>query len=192
LTKQAQTLTAQAGGGIASPVAPPPLRREPQGPQVAVVNPEPPPAVSQGELVVAIKTELKRLGCYFAPIDSIWPTPKLRKAIEDFAVRTHRVKVPDAPALELLEDLKARSGRVCVPNCGPREQERDGQCVAKTCGASEALDRDGNCVPHGEPPPKPKPPAVANSAPRPHKTEPPATGRSGRGCFSFNGRQFCE
>jgi hypothetical protein len=194
LAKQAQTLTAQAGSGIASPVTPLPLRRGPQGPQVAVVNPEPPPAVSQGQLIVAIKTELKRLGCYFEPVDSNWPTPKLRKAIEEFSVRTHRAKVtpPDAPPTELLEDLKARSGRVCAPECGPRERESDGRCVAKTCAPTEVLDRDGNCVPRGEPP-KPARPAVANSAPRPHRIEPPATGLSGRGgCFSFNGRQFCE
>jgi len=191
LTKQAQTLTAQAGDEIASPVAAPPPRREPQGPQVAAVNPDAPPAVSQGQLVVAIKTELKRLGCYFAPIDSNWQAPALRKAIEDFAVRMHRTKVPDAPATEFLEDLKARNGRVCVPDCGPREQESNGRCIAKTCAATEVLDRDGNCVPRGEP--KPARPAVANSVPRPHRTEPPATGRSGRGgCFSFNGRQFCE
>jgi len=193
LTKQAQTLTVQAGDRIASPAAAPPPRREPQGPQVAAVNPDAPPVppvppvVSPGQLVVAIKTELKRLGCYFAPIDSNWQAPALRTAIEDFAVRTHRPTTPDAPTTEFLEDLKARSGRVCVPDCGPRERESNGRCVAKTCTGTESLDRDGNCVP------KPARPAVANSVPRPHRTEPPATGRSGRGgCFSFNGRQFCE
>jgi uncharacterized caspase-like protein len=190
LTKQAQTLTAQAGSGIAGSAAAAP-RREPQGPQVAAINPDgPPAAVSPGQLVVAIKTELNRLGCYFAPIDSNWQTPALRKAIEDFAVRTHRTKVPDAPAAELLEDLKTRGGRVCAPDCGPRERESNGRCIAKTCAETEVLDRDGNCVQRGEP--KPARPAIANSAPRPHRTEPPAA-RSGRGgCFSFNGRQFCE
>jgi hypothetical protein len=191
LAKQAQTLTAQAGNGIASPVAAPPPRREPQGPQVAAVTPDVPPAVNQGQLVVAIKTELKRLGCYYAPIDSNWQAPTLRKAIEDFAVRTHRAKAPDAPATEFLEDLKAHSGRVCVPECGPRERESNGRCIAKTCAATEMLDREGSCVPRGEP--KPARPGVANSAPRPHKAEPPATARPGRGgCFNFNGRQFCE
>jgi hypothetical protein len=133
----------------------------------------------------------ERLGCYFAPIDSNWQAPALRKALEDFAVRTHRTKAADAPATEFLEDLKAHSGRVCVPDCEPRERESNGRCIAKTCGGTEVLDHDGNCVPRGGP--KPARPAVANSAPRPHRTEPPATGRSGRGgCFSFNGRQFCE
>ena len=188
LKRQAQTLT-QAGNGIATPAPPP--GRELQGQQLAAVNPDKPPALNEGQLVFAIKTELNRLGCYFAPIDSNWQAPALRKAIADFATRTHRAKLPDAPAPELLEDLKARSGRICAPECGPRERESNGRCVAKTCAATEVLDRDGNCTPRGEP--KPARPAVANSAPRPHRIEPPATGRSGRGgCFNFNGRQFCE
>jgi Caspase domain len=192
LTKQAQTLTAQAGDRAESPVAAPQPRRDPQRPQVAAVNPDAQPAVDQGQLIIAIKTELSRLGCYFASIDSNWQTPALRKAIENFATRTHRAKVPEAPATELLEDLKARGGRICALDCGPRERESNGRCVAKTCAATEVLDRDGNCVPRGEPP-KPARPAVANSAPRTHRAEPPATGRSGRGnCFNFNGRQFCE
>jgi hypothetical protein len=188
LKRQAQTLT-QAGNGIATPAPPP--GRELQGQQLAAVNPDKPPTLNEGQLVFAIKTELNRLGCYFAPIDSNWQAPALRKAIADFATRTHRAKLPDAPAPELLEDLKARSGRICAPECGPRERESNGRCVAKTCAATEVLDRDGNCAPRGEP--KPARPAVANSAPRPHRIEPPATGRSGRGgCFNFNGRQFCE
>ncbi len=102
-------------------------------------------------------------------------------------MRTHRTKVPDAPATELLEELKARSGRVCAPECGPRERESNGRCVAKTCTGTEVPDRDGNCVP------KPARPAIANSAPRPHRTESPPAGRTGRAnCFNFNGRQFCE
>jgi hypothetical protein len=158
---------------------------------MAAVKPVAPPGLSQGELVFEIKTELNRLGCYFAPIDSNWQTPELRKAIKDFAARTHRTKPPDGPAPELLADLKARSGRVCVPNCGPREQERDGRCVAKTCAGTEALDSSGNCVPRSEA--KPSRPAVANTAPRSQRTEPPATRHPGRSsCFNFNGRQFCE
>src|SRR5499427_1831620 len=182
LTWQQQSLASQAAGGGAA-TAPP--RAEPQG-QLAAVNPSQ-PVLNEGQLVFAIKTELNRLGCYFAPIDSNWQAPELRKAIRDYAVRTHRAKVPDTPAPELLEDLKARSGRVCALSCGPREQESNGRCVAKTCAATEVLDREGNCVP------KPTRPTDASTAPRPHRVEPAPTARSGRGgCFVFNGRQFCE
>ncbi len=172
-----------------------PPRREPQRPQVAAINPDQPPAINpatnEGQLVVAIKTELNRLGCYFAPVDSNWQAPALRKAIADFAARTRQAKLPDGPAPEFLEDLKARSGRVCVPDCGRRERESNGRCVAKTCAETELLDRDGNCVPRGQV--KQGRPAVAGGAPQPHPTETPPTRRAGRGsCFNFNGRPYCE
>jgi uncharacterized caspase-like protein len=189
LTQQAQTLTAEAGRKVdARSPAEPAAGREPQGQQQAALNPEKPAGMDEGQLVYAIKTELSRLGCYYEPIDSNWQTPALRKAITDFAARTHLAKVPDGPAPQLLEDLKARTGRICVPQCGPREQESNGRCVAKTCAGNDVLDRNGKCVPRSEPKP------VANTAPRPRKEEPPAPARSpGRGgCFNFNGRQFCE
>jgi uncharacterized caspase-like protein len=201
LTEQAKSLTTEAGRVAAQPPAAaaqppaapaPPAGHEPQSQQLAALNPEKPPGMDEGQLVFAIKTELNRLGCYFEPIDSNWKTPALRKAITNFAARTHLAKVPDGPAPQLLEDLSARSGRICVPDCGPREQESNGRCVAKTCALHEVLNRSGNCVPHSEP--KPARPAVATSTPRPRREETPATSRSpGRaGCFNFNGRQFCE
>ncbi len=195
LTQPTPSPTAEAGGnGTTSPAATPP-RREPQGPPLAAINPDQRPAMNpatnEGQLVVAIKTELNRLGCYFAPVDSNWQAPALHKAIADFAARTRLAKLPDGPAPEFLEDLKARSGQVCVPDCGPRERESNGRCVANACAETEVLDRDGNCVPRGRP--KPGRPAVASSAPRPHPTETPPTRRAGRGsCFNFNGRPYCE
>ena len=195
LTQQTQPPTAAAGNATASPAATPPPHREPQGPPVAAINPDQPPAINpamnEGQLVVAIKMELNRLGCYFAPVDSNWQAPALRKAIADFAARTRQAKLPDGPAPEFLEDLKARSGRVCAPDCGPRERESNGRCVAKTCAETELLDRGGNCVPRGQV--KPGRPAVAGGAPQPHPTETLPTRRAGRGsCFNFNGRPYCE
>ncbi len=162
--------------------------------QMANLNPEKPTGMDEGQLVLAIKTELSRLGCYSAPVDSNWQTPALRKAIADFAARTHLAKVPDSPAPQLLEDLKARNGRICGPDCGPREQESNGRCVAKTCTGNQVLDRNGNCQapkPAEQKPAEQKP--VASSTQRPHREDPPAPHAPGRaGCFNFNGRQFCE
>src|SRR5262249_61112478 len=104
------------------------------GPQLAALNPA---GLDEGPLVIAIKTELNRLGCYSDVIDSNWQSPALRKAIADFAARTHLAKVPAGPAPQLLNDLKARGGRICGPECGPREQESNGQCVAKTRAGSQ-------------------------------------------------------
>jgi hypothetical protein len=89
-------------------------------------------------LVSAIKTELNRLGCYFDAIDSNWQTPALRKALTDFAARTHLAKVPDSPAPQLLEDLKARGGRICGP-IADRGNQSNGRCVAKTCTGTRCL-----------------------------------------------------
>jgi hypothetical protein len=151
------------------PVSPPIAAGPGLSQQMANLNPEKPTGMDEGQLVLAIKTELSRLGCYSAPIDSNWQSPALRKAITDFAARTHLAKVPDSPALQLLEDLKARSGRICGPDCGPREQESNGRCVAKTCAGNQVLDRNGNCVapkPAEQKPAASLPPA-RNRAPSP-------------------------
>jgi hypothetical protein len=209
LTEQGKILTEQAlshgGSQPPAPVALPALEapRAPTGnsggtgsagPQMANLNPEKPAGLHEKQLVSAIKAELNRLGCYSDAIDSNWQTPALRKAITDFAARTHLAKVPDSPAPQLLEDLKARSGRICGPDCGPREQESNGRCVAKTCTGTQVLDRNGNCVaprPAEQKPVDQKP--VASSGQRPHREEPAAPRAPGRaGCFNFNGRQFCE
>jgi hypothetical protein len=200
LTEQGKLLTEQALGHGGAPAPVPVAQPSPAGPvapasgpgtQLANLNPEKP---DDGQLVVAIKTELGRLGCYSAPIDSNWQSPALRKAIADFAARTHLAKVPDSPAPQLLEDLKARGGRICGPDCGPREQESNGKCVAKTCAGNQVLDRNGNCIapkPAEQKPAESKP--VASSAQRPRREDPPAPRAPGRaGCFNFNGRQFCE
>ena len=227
-TEQGKILTAEAGshGGVApaaeakpaltTMVSPGPTAVPPGRPgsgtasgQLANLNLEKPAGMDEGRLVAAIKTELNRLGCYFDAVDSNWQTPALRRALTDFAARTHLAKVPDSPAPQLLEDLKSRTGRICGPACGPREQESNGQCIAKICTGNQVLDRNGNCGPRTEPKPaeskpaenkpaeKPaeqKPPRpVANSAPRPPREDASAPRAPGRaGCFNFNGRQFCE
>ncbi len=184
LTMQALTLTAEAGNGISSPLPDGERRHEPPGAHVATVDPT--------VLVIAIKKELHRLGCYFAPINPNWQTPTLRKAIENFATRTHAAKVPDAPTTELLEDLKARRDGVCETTCGPHEREKDGGCVAKTCPANEVLNRDGECARPAERRTEQAP----LTPPKPRRAEPrapsPPSGAGRGGCFNFNGRQFCE
>jgi hypothetical protein len=173
------------------PPAPAPL------PPVAAVNPDRPPAaepsgMDEAQRVVGIKTELRRLGCYVDPIDANWNTPALRKAITDFATRTHLAKIPNSPAQPFLDDLKSRSGQICAPACGPREQESDGRCVPKACAANEVLNRSGTCVARIETaPPDQRRPGAPSQGPhrRPDPAAPPAN--HGR-CFNFNGQQFCE
>src|SRR5258706_13132585 len=102
LTQQTQPPTAAAGGNAtASPAATPPPHREPQGPPVAAINPDQPPAINpamnEGQLVVAIMMELNRIGCYFDPVDSIWQDPALSYVIASFAARHLQLKLHDDP-----------------------------------------------------------------------------------------------
>ena len=181
LQTQMQSLNAQEpdAGHVPAP--------EPR--QLASLNPEVP---DEGKLVYAIGTELRRLGCYSKSPDSNWQNPGIRKAVANFANRTHLAKVPENPTLELLEDLKVRGGPVCAPTCGPREREDGGRCVAKTCGANEVLGRNGECAARAEN--RPARPSATNNAPKQRRKDvqksPPRSGRAG--CFNFNGRQFCE
>jgi uncharacterized caspase-like protein len=161
--------------------------RQVQRQKIAAVDPETPAAIDERKLAVAIESELRRLGCYAAATSADWQSPAFRKAVADFAVRTHLAKVPEQPTPELLDDLKARGGPVCTPTCGPREREDQGRCVARTCGAGEVLSGSGECVPRVER-------KSASAVARPRRSEPSgAPARGGRsGCFNFNGRQFCE
>jgi hypothetical protein len=93
--------------------------------------------------------------------------------------------------------------------CSPRERERNGVCIAKTCPAGQRLDKDGDCIETAKPKPeKPRKAAVERKpapvearqevrqeprrrAPRAEAAR-PSGGGGGRKCFSFNGQSFCE
>lgn len=135
-------------------------------------------------------TRLRRLGCLSASVDSNWQNSAIRKAVREFANRTHLARVPENPSDEFLDDLKARGGPICALTCGPHEREKDGRCIAKSCPASEVLNREGECVPRAA---DRKSVQAAPAAPLKLRRVEPAPARGGRsGCFNFNGKQFCE
>jgi hypothetical protein len=106
-----------------------------------------PPAqsLSTGGLIREIKKELQRVGCYLGLTDDRWPTADAKEAAQKFA-RFARVGVRTTdPSVELLEAVRARSGRVCPLECGARQVEMDGRCVIKTCADGLELDLSGNC-----------------------------------------------
>ena len=110
---------------------------------------EQPPADSKfkGDAVErAIKQELKRVGCYDGRIDEDWQTEPVRVAVQKFA-KLARIPVPPVePTIELLDAIRARSERICPLECGRRQFEKDGRCIAKKCLAGFELDDDGDCV----------------------------------------------
>lgn len=104
------------------------------------------PVLAGGALITEIKKELTRVGCYAGPIDDNWTTSQTGAAVKKF-VKTAGVAAPsDQPTLEFLDMLRGKSARVCPLECGAREVESGGRCVAKTCKDGFELDEDGDCV----------------------------------------------
>jgi len=87
---------------------------------------------------------------------------------------------PDLPTAGFLDALKRAQGRVCPPECGTRQVEKDGQCVAKICPAGHHLAADGSCV------------TTARPKPTRQSADKPQRGGGGRRCFSLGGQSFCE
>jgi hypothetical protein len=110
---------------------------------------EQPPADStfkNGAVERAIKQELKRVGCYDGRIDEDWQTEPVRAAVQKFARLTRLPVPPVEPTIELLDAIRAGSERICPLECGRRQLEKDGRCIAKKCLAGFELDDDGDCV----------------------------------------------
>ena len=104
------------------------------------------PGLKGGALVRAIKQELKRVGCYDGRLDEDWQTAPARASIQKFARLARLTISPVEPTNELLDAIRARSERVCPFECGRRQIEKDGRCIAKSCPSGFALDDDGDCI----------------------------------------------
>ncbi|HWX84402.1 MAG TPA: caspase domain-containing protein [Xanthobacteraceae bacterium] len=101
--------------------------------------------LSGGDLVVAIKRELKRLGCYSGRVDDNWTSAETKSSVGKFAKYASLPAAPDDPSIELLDALRGKSGRVCPLECGALEVERNGHCVVNRCGRGFVLSSDGVC-----------------------------------------------
>jgi hypothetical protein len=133
----------------------------------------------QTSLVGPIQAELRRLGCNVGAGD--WGSPTMARGLAGYARLAKLVSPPAVPSLSMLTDLKSRRDRICAPECSPREVESGGRCIAKVCGPSEVLARNGQCVAHSAPPRM----ATARDV-----VKAPAASKGH--CFSFNGNQYCE
>jgi hypothetical protein len=107
---------------------------------------QPSTALSGAALITEIKKELKRVGCYSGPIDDQWSNAQTAASIKKYVRLAHASAAPDEPNMDFLTALHGKSERVCPLECGKRETESDGNCVAKTCAGGYALDEDGDCV----------------------------------------------
>lgn len=115
---------------------------------VASLPAEPAPAgiamLVTRETVLALQTELSRIGCSTQEPDGAWGNAS-RDALTAFSEATGVKLASLEPDPAVLDMLRAREGRVCPLACGSREVEKGGRCVAKTCRKGETLDRNGHC-----------------------------------------------
>jgi hypothetical protein len=100
-----------------APAAPPP----PAEAAVPAPPPPPPPGLKPEEVVIAVQTELKRVGCDPGAIDGDWGG-RSREALAAFG---HFAKVDVgnlAPSPEILEVIKGKAEVVCVGPAPAPEQ----------------------------------------------------------------------
>jgi hypothetical protein len=121
--------------------------------QVAVVPPaaEPvarpqPPQLPRADLVQAIRKQLKRVGCYDGLVDDNWEERGLQRSIGRFVRYAKFSGAADEPNADFLDALRGSDPGVCPLECGPRETERNGRCVAKGCPDGERMSKRGACI----------------------------------------------
>jgi uncharacterized caspase-like protein len=122
------------------------LTPPPTVPSPTTAPAQPPDTVLASALVVAIKNELHRVGCYSGSIDNNWTTAETKSSLDKFAKYAKLSAAPANPDESLFETLRGKTDRVCPLECGAREVARDGQCVAKSCPSGTTLGDDGNCA----------------------------------------------
>jgi Caspase domain len=142
-------------------------------------------------LLVDIKAELLRHGCYKGVIDDSVFSPELSQAMTTYSglkkIKVSSIKL-DQP---LLESLKGEKDRLCPLKCLVIQEEKDNACVAKTCDAGLKLNAKGECF-------KPVVKAfvededddepVVRAKPKPKAAAP----KAGGGCITgSDGRKYC-
>src|SRR5262249_8066254 len=110
-----------------------------------VVRPQP-PQPPRGDLVQRIKRELKRVGCYDGVVDDNWEERGLRRSIGRFVRYAKFSGTTDEPNADFLDALRGSDPAVCPLECGPRETERNGRCVARGCPDGQRLSKRGACI----------------------------------------------
>jgi hypothetical protein len=178
------------------PVAPLAALPTPAAPPAAVVTPPtplaPPARPTRQAIIIEMKKELARIGCYAGPVDDQWPTTAGRTALADYGKHA-KIRVPaDAPSDAFLANLKLHSDRICPLVCASGMKAVDGICVAAVAPPVVKPARPA-VVPR---PPRPAvAPRPARPVARPARPSRPVAGparpRGGR-CFTFNGQSFCE
>src|SRR5262249_2314960 len=150
----------------------------------------PPRSLSGAALVREIEQELKRVGCYGGRIDGEWASATTKSSVRKFAKHASLSSAPHEPSMEFLDLVRGKPQRVCPLECGPREVEANGRCVAKTCPRGLVLSDKGYCEKPRERVRTASRPPSAPSSPSPvQAATPPAVGGFGGISMDPRGRR---
>jgi len=127
--------------------------REKGSPHLAMLPPaaEPPaararPPMSRSDLILAIKRQLRRVGCYPGKIDESWGDAALTRSITQFVKQAKFSGATGEPTYDFLDAVSGSGPGVCPLECGKREVARNGRCVPKACPPGQALGGGGDCI----------------------------------------------
>jgi uncharacterized caspase-like protein len=127
--------------------------REKGGPHLAMLPPAPEapaarprPPMSRGDLILAIKRQLRRVGCYPGKIDESWGDAALARSLTQFAKQAKFSGATDQPSYDFLDAVSDSVSGVCSLECGRREVARNGRCVPKVCPPGQAIGGEGDCI----------------------------------------------
>jgi hypothetical protein len=120
---------------------------KPVGPVAALTTPAAPETASPalGQIPRLLQVELQRVGCQTGSIGDTW-NANARRSLDRYNKRAGRHFDINLASLDALDAVKGETARVCPLQCGAREVERDGRCVARSCAPGLVLDSDGDCV----------------------------------------------
>ena len=104
------------------------------------------PPMSRNDLILAIKRQLRRVGCYPGKIDESWGDPALTRAITQFVKQARFSGASNEPSYNFLDAVSGSSSGVCTLECGKREVARNGRCVPKACPPGQAIGGEGDCI----------------------------------------------
>jgi hypothetical protein len=89
------------------------------------------PAPTGPALIMEIKKELKRIGCYAGKLDDDWKSSETKQSLAKFAKIASLAKTPGEPDAVFLNTLRHQLTRVCPIECRKNEIESNGKCIAK-------------------------------------------------------------
>jgi uncharacterized caspase-like protein len=116
----------------------------PPAPEAPAARARPP--MSRNDLILAIKRQLRRVGCFPGKIDESWGDAALNRSIAQFVNQAKFSGATDEPTYDFLDAVSGSGPGVCTLECGRREVARNGRCVAKACPPGQAISGEGECI----------------------------------------------